>query len=91
MPAEDFDTYHKILWNYGDAKAYTPWLLKMKPADRLVIRGGRSSPPAPAAIGMELRRQRPLGGPLPGQPGRRAGNHRRDGSDVLTDQFGCRG
>ena len=46
MPAEDFDTYHKILWNYGDAKAYAPWLLKMKPADRLVIRGGRGSPPA---------------------------------------------
>lgn len=45
MPAEDFETYHKILWNYGDAKAYAPWLLKMKPQDRLVIRGGRSSPP----------------------------------------------
>ena len=45
MPADDFDTYHKILWNYGDYKAYTPWLLKMKPADRLVIRGGRGSPP----------------------------------------------
>ena len=46
MPADDFDTYHKILWNYGDGKAYTPWVLKMKPADRLVIRGGRGSPPA---------------------------------------------
>jgi hypothetical protein len=46
MPAEDFETYHKILWNYGDPKAYTPWILKLKPADRLVIRGGRGSPPA---------------------------------------------
>jgi len=45
MPKEDFETYHKILWNNGDGKAYAPWLLKMKPADRLVIRGGRSSPP----------------------------------------------
>jgi len=45
MKPEDFDVYHKVLWNYGDAKAYQPWLLKMKPADRLVIRGGRSSPP----------------------------------------------
>ena len=45
MKPEDFDVYHKILWNFGDAKAYTPWILKMKPADRLVIRGGRSSPP----------------------------------------------
>lgn len=45
MPREDFEVYHKILWNFGDSKAYTPWLLKMKPADRLVIRGGRGSPP----------------------------------------------
>jgi hypothetical protein len=45
MPPEDFDVYHKILWNFGDYKSYQPWLLKMKPADRLVIRGGRSSPP----------------------------------------------
>lgn len=45
MPPDDFETYDKILWNYGDRKAYTPWLLKMKPADRLVIRSGRSNPP----------------------------------------------
>jgi hypothetical protein len=46
MPAEDFEVYHKVLWNYGDTKAYTPWLLKMTPADRLVIRGSRGQPPA---------------------------------------------
>ena len=45
MPAEDFATYHQILWNFGEGKAYAPWLLKMKPADRLVIRGGRGTPP----------------------------------------------
>jgi hypothetical protein len=45
MPPEDFDVYHKALWNYGDGKAYTPWVLKMKPEDRLVIRGSRSNPP----------------------------------------------
>lgn len=45
MRDEDFAVYHKILWNAGDAKAYTPWVLKMKPADRLVLRGGRSGPP----------------------------------------------
>jgi len=39
MPAEDFETYHRILWNAGDAKAYEPWVKKMQPADRLVIRG----------------------------------------------------
>lgn len=45
MKPEDFDVYHKILWNFGDAKAYEPWVKKMTPADRLVIRGGRNSPP----------------------------------------------
>ncbi len=39
MPADDFETYQSILWNDGDAKAYAPWVEKMKPADRLVIRG----------------------------------------------------
>jgi len=33
----------QIMWNFGDAKAYEPWLKKMRPQDRLVIRGGRSS------------------------------------------------
>ncbi len=45
MPKEDFEVYHKVLWNYGDAKAYAPWVEKMRPADRLVMRGGRGSPP----------------------------------------------
>jgi len=45
MPPEDFEVYHSVLWNGGDAKAYKPWLLKMTPADRLVIRGSRGLPP----------------------------------------------
>ena len=45
MPAADFETYQKILWNYGDAKAYTPWVEKMKPADRLVIHGNSGERP----------------------------------------------
>ncbi len=45
MPDEDFSVYHKIMWNFGDAKAYEPWVDKMRPQDRLVIRGGRGSPP----------------------------------------------
>jgi hypothetical protein len=45
MPKEDFEVYHKILWNFGDAKAYAPWVKKMRPEDRLAIRGGRSSSP----------------------------------------------
>ena len=45
MPDEDFKVYHSILWNFGDAKAYAPWVEKMRPADRLVIRGSRGAPP----------------------------------------------
>ena len=45
MPDEDFRVYHKILWNFGDSKTYAPWVEKMRPEDRLVISGGRSSPP----------------------------------------------
>jgi hypothetical protein len=45
MPDEDFKVYHSILWNFGDAKAYDPWVKKMRPEDRLVLRGSRSSPP----------------------------------------------
>jgi hypothetical protein len=45
MPDEDFKVFHSILWNVGDAKAYEPWVEKMRPADRLVMRGGRGSPP----------------------------------------------
>ena len=45
MPKEDFEVYHKVLWNFGDAKAYDTWVKKMRPIDRLVIRGGRGGPP----------------------------------------------
>ncbi len=45
MPKADFDVYHSIIWNFGDAKAYEPWVEKMRPEDRLVIRGGRIAPP----------------------------------------------
>ena len=45
MPAEDFETYHSILWNNGDAKAYAPWVTKMKAADRLVIHGNGNERP----------------------------------------------
>jgi hypothetical protein len=45
MLDEDFKVYHSIMWNSGDAKAYKPWVDKMRPQDRLVIRGSRGSPP----------------------------------------------
>lgn len=45
MPAADFATYQKIFWNFGDARGYEPWVKKMKPADRLAIRGGKGERP----------------------------------------------
>jgi len=53
MPDEDFQVFHKIMWNYGDAKAYEPWLKKMRPQDRLVIRGGRGSLPSGSQLEWE--------------------------------------
>lgn len=48
MPDEDFKVYRDVLWNFNDAKAYQPWVDKMRPEDRLVIRGGSASaPPIP--------------------------------------------
>jgi hypothetical protein len=45
MPKEDFEVYQKILWNFGDSKGYESWVKKMRPEDRLVIRGGRGASP----------------------------------------------
>jgi len=45
MPKEDFEIYHKILWNFNDGKAYQPWIDQMTPADRLVVRGGGGGTP----------------------------------------------
>lgn len=38
MPDEDFQIYQPILSNPNDPEAYQPWVRKMKPADRLVLR-----------------------------------------------------
>ena len=45
MPDEDFRVYESVLRRPGDPRALQPWVEKMKPADRLVIRGGADSPP----------------------------------------------
>jgi hypothetical protein len=45
MTDEDFATYEQILWNNGDPGAYLPWVKKMRPPDRLVMRAGPAAPP----------------------------------------------
>src|SRR5271170_3567056 len=45
MTEDNFEVYYSVLWNFGDAYAYEPWVQKMQPEDRLVIRGARGAPP----------------------------------------------
>lgn len=45
MPPEDLEVYRKIQWNFGDAKAFAPWVKKMRPEDRLVLIRPRSGKP----------------------------------------------
>ena len=45
LPDEDFRVYQSVRRRPGDPKALQPWVEKMKPADRLVVRGGFDAPP----------------------------------------------
>jgi hypothetical protein len=47
MPEEDFDIYQRILLNNRDPRAYLPWVEKMRPEDRLALRGTFGPPPLP--------------------------------------------
>jgi hypothetical protein len=38
MLPEDLEVMHRALWNSTDARAYEPWVKKLRPNDRLVIR-----------------------------------------------------
>ncbi len=51
MPTNDFQIYHKIMWNFNDGKAYAPWVQQMTPADRLLVSG--SGDGAPDIQGLE--------------------------------------
>jgi hypothetical protein len=53
MPVEDFKVYHSILWNFGAAAAYKPWVDKMRPPDRLVLRGGPDGLPVSTQLEWE--------------------------------------
>ena len=42
MPEEDLEIYRKIQWNFSASESFEPWVKKMRPEDRLVLRGGKS-------------------------------------------------
>jgi hypothetical protein len=45
MPPEDLGIFRKIQWNYGADESFEPWVRKMTPRDRLIIRRTRSGRP----------------------------------------------
>ncbi len=45
MAPEDLRVLRKAQWNFGDPRAYEPWVKKMQPADRLAIRLTNSGSP----------------------------------------------
>jgi hypothetical protein len=46
MRPDDLETLRKIQWNHGAAfAAYEPWVRKMRPADRMLLRGSGGNPP----------------------------------------------
>ena len=46
MRPEDLKTLREIQWNHGAAfAAYEPWVKKMRPADRMILRASGGNPP----------------------------------------------
>jgi hypothetical protein len=46
MPEDDLAIHRNIQWNYGTAKAYAPWVAKMRRQDRMIITAGAGAKPA---------------------------------------------
>ena len=46
MPPEDLAILRKIHWNFQTGQAFEPWVRKMRPQDRLIIRGVYNAKPA---------------------------------------------
>jgi hypothetical protein len=42
MRPEDLAVMRKVHWNFGDLRAYEPWLRKMRSEDRLILRASSS-------------------------------------------------
>ncbi|HEY1662498.1 MAG TPA: hypothetical protein VGI03_08775 [Verrucomicrobiae bacterium] len=43
MRPEDLDVLRKYQWNFNDSRALEPWVQRMRPQDRMIIRGGDPS------------------------------------------------
>jgi hypothetical protein len=47
MKPEDLAVLRKVQWNFGNVRAYEPWIKKMGPKDRLVLRASWLGPGIP--------------------------------------------
>jgi hypothetical protein len=45
MTPENLEVLRKAQWNYGDTRAYEPWVKKMRPEDRMIIHATRAGGP----------------------------------------------
>lgn len=45
MTPENLAVLRKAQWNFGDVRAYEPWVQKMRPTDRMIIHATGGSPP----------------------------------------------
>ncbi|MDE3098561.1 MAG: hypothetical protein KGJ88_03735 [Verrucomicrobiota bacterium] len=45
MTPENLAVYRKAQWNFGDARAFEPWVAKMRPQDRMIIHARAGNPP----------------------------------------------
>jgi len=50
MRPDDLQVLRKVQWNFGDVRAYDPWVKKMRLQDRLVIRASTLHAPGPPNI-----------------------------------------
>lgn len=55
MRPEDLEVMHKVQWNLGDVSGYKPWVEKMRPNDRLVIRSSWTETAPPRIPELEWR------------------------------------
>jgi hypothetical protein len=46
MPPADLEIYRALQWNRYDLRGFAPWVEKMRPADRLLIRSSSATPPS---------------------------------------------
>jgi hypothetical protein len=45
MRPDDLEVLRRAQWNFGDARAFEPWVKKMRPQDRMIINASHSAGP----------------------------------------------